>query len=414
MASSRSPCCGGTGRSLGQARPGESRLAPDSQAAPLQGPAGTNNAAVYRSPSPWTGAATVLWEKVGNYYLLGWESAGGLQGPNEPDNARAYWVEGLGGLRDISKRITTYKNARGTGTTALGGKAWVRNDTGRIETIPAQAKNIPTVGWSWVSGGAWSQHNSVFALDEMEVAAHHYYFAGHGPRWDEMKGEQEVNAWPYVGRPYMNTESGYNIRTLDDGVTPTGQDFERWIPPEIGGEYMMRTAVFCYLLNCVRTYWYKFAEEETAGSYPYFYGLCDPTFRQKRAPYWQLKNLLAIVGFRQPNTVRPVSVGVSGFTPGADQVLNGQYTNYHKTLQDGLRTFTLQTTDTEYLTFVARSREMWDRTRSVRITLPSSDNRTITLQLPSDALTAGVAEPGRSRTTTVPHSFRRCSTPMTG
>jgi hypothetical protein len=346
---------------------------------PLDGPSGAVNATW--GPSPLDGAANTLLQNAGWYYDQGWITAGGLQGPNEPDNNRQTFWTGAGGMRATLRGLKDAKEAR-TSETVIANASYIDSTTGRITAGPAHAPQIPVVGPHLV-GNNWANMGSYTDGTDINCGNRHTYWGGHGPNFTELQG-QWAGSTSYTGLPRFCTESGYQNRPGFDA----GPGSERYTPADVTGEYIIRTLVHNYLQNVRRTFVYKLCDE-SAGLYPpWNYGISDVNFT-RRAPFYAIKNFMSLIGFREASSPTPITVTVSGFTAGATQTLSDGYQ-----MPDRLDKIVLQTSSTEYLVILVRQREIWDRGLQQYITV--SDPKTITLTLPATTTAAAVAEPAKN------------------
>jgi len=158
-----------------------------------------------------------------------------------------------------------------------------------------------------------------------------------------------------------------------------------------------------YARGIRRFYYYELHDEhDIAGAAEQNFGLVrhDGT----RKPQWySLRNLLKLVGFEYapPADRQPISVGVSGFTPGPANQHVSTYpadagTVYYQTA-DRLDRLLLQRSATEYLLILWRQYSLWDREPAVRQPLPASQNLTVTL--PANTVDVAVATPTAGGTT---------------
>ncbi len=363
---------------------------------PLDGPAGTVGETYWPAGTKYAGEK---YTAAGPFRDIGWGVVGGLQGTNEPDG-RAYYPSSI-----RTENIRALKNAKNARTTevVLGGGEYISSSTGRITPGPAYAPQLPVAGFALV-GNNWEVMGDYSDGLDLDVGSPHIYWGGHEPNYDEFwsygQNSGRYNLRSYNGAlsaggrwsrsvPLWVTETGYihDVRQ-DPGVVGP----QRFCPPDVSGEYMIRTFIHNYLAGCKRTYWYKLNDE---GAYPTpipAMGLL-PTTWVRRACFYALKNLMALVGWVQ-GTDTPVSVAVSGFSAGGPNISNnpiGGGVEYSS--PDRLHKLILKRND-GYLVILVRDRSLWNRGTQTRITVP--DPQTVTLTLPAGAVSAAVAEPAKN------------------
>jgi hypothetical protein len=215
-----------------------------------------------------------------------------------------------------------------------------------------------------------------------------------GSRWgqeDEYNGAMITGAVVGGNRfanplPVFVTETGYIQRPGSD--PGSGQ---RYCPPDVAGEYNNRAVLTNYKSGIVkRTYLFSLHDASQGGQGTM--GICGAVSGaytsnfDRRASFYALKNLMSIVGFVQPNNPAPISVPMT-FTLGPPQSMPSK-----TGMVDRLDQLILQRTDTEYLIFLIRQRQLWNRDAQ---TYMVPDTRNAVLTLPSGTWTCSVAEPAK-------------------
>jgi hypothetical protein len=341
----------------------------------------------------------------GTFVDVGWQTAGGLQGPNEPD-LRAWYPASI--RNEVHARLMAAKAARPS-EVVLGGASYIDANTGRVTSGPAYATQLPVAGSpvtasASIAGAAlWTAYGDYTLTDDIDVQSAHIYWGGHEPNFREAweKGSSHVspgNGWGGKRSQRYNRQ-GYNgflgaglwQNELPVFVTETGYvqhpDWEpasgtRYVPGDVAGELLIRTMVHNYLGGARRTYWYKLNDEDNAPPWsPPPYGLCDASWN-KRASFYAFKNLLALVGFVQGTAVQQITVTTSGFTAGAVNAHGTGNPNSggdNSWTYDGLRVLALQRHD-GYLVIVSRDRMLWDRVDQAYQTV--ADPQTVTFTVP--------------------------------
>lgn len=351
------------------------------------------------------GGDTALLQNFGIYYNQGWITAGGLQGPNEPNAHGAYY----GSIRAVLHAFKQAVAAR-TGEQVLGGGDYIDSTTGRITTGPAHAPQLPVFGFH-LTANEWALAGDYKDGTDIDVAVLHIYWGGHGPSYVEASGSGMWGgmAGNFTGLPRAVTETGYYQRDgYDGGLASDGlhpgwnrspdadhYDAVRYVPPEVAGEYMLRTLIMNYAdLGCRRTYLYKLTDEEPNQVIPpWVFGICDTGF-VRRASFYAVKNLLALVGFRQAAVNTPLTI-TDNFTPGSpidfDPSTPGSYN-----MEDHMGYVCLQTTNSEFLLLIYRTRDIWARNQQAYQTVAAPDRKNVTFTVAGhNVLTAAIAEPSK-------------------
>jgi hypothetical protein len=349
-----------------------------------------------------------------------WTVMDALEGPNEPTGD----LQQLQQLKPWMAEMTAAKQARAS-RVAAGGLPYV-TESG-VQPGPAHVDQLPTVGVAsglnpiWSSLGDWSKGTGV-----VDVGDVHVYWGGSEPAAegyadqladaDTYNGDLSNPPDRFKGLPMVVSETGYVSRGVSQALTGPRAGF--WpAPDDVIAEYLVRSLLGAYRQGFRRSYVYELMDQ-----------LNDPNdaernfglIRYDGAPkpqFYAIKNLLAIVGFRQapPTEQMPIPVSVSGFQPGPgnQQTIAVRPTEsqplgavYHQT-KDRLDTLLLQQSADTYLYFVWRQASLWDREQGnrdphtgalaslgdVAAGRTTPDTQNLTVHLPPGVASVSVAEP---------------------
>lgn len=344
----------------------------------LSGPAGSTTTTFWPSNSSYYPNE----KKWGNsqYYAIGWETAAGFQGPNEPKNFRnpsGLWFENS--IRNDVMRPMMAEKALQATREVMGGAGWINHTTGKFETGPAYASQLPVVAPPMGTSDPtlWNRLGD-YTNGDTDVGSINMYWGGHEPLYRDMWGTQSGSQWyaqlSYNGAlsgqgrfssrqvPMMMTETGYIQDPAGDGP-PGGQ---RYCPPEVAGIYINRQLLHNYFSGiCLRTFIFEF-------NHPPF-NICEQDWT-RRASFYQIKNLMTLVGRGQgTGSVPPLTI--SGFTPGPNNVSGAGNS------QDRLQAITLRQANKTFLRIVSRDRSIWNRNDQTRNTV--ADPQTLTMAVPA-------------------------------
>jgi hypothetical protein len=300
---------------------------------------------------------------------MGWDGVSLITGPNEPGHrfgggaASTRMSLAYFGIRWLAREMKAYRDAPANrDRPVFSDEQYIDYNTGRITPGPAKLKQIPLIAVCHMTPEElWDNTNTWRPTDDptgdwtnrvdSDFMSWHQYWYGHSQIWDHAWGCPS-NAYPgAVGtggqygyppnygldrssqghRPAINGElnsetPGVKFQRSVPMLVTEGGDVDEigssgngvfFTPHDIQGEYRLKQGIVHYCQGVKRYYIYSFKDEGR------FYGLVFDNHTRK-ASFYALKNLLALVGMRQgPNEgMQPIAIPHT-YTPAGPQTISG-------------------------------------------------------------------------------------------